>query len=93
VRNPRENVEAIGRATDDFADQFARHAGDHHAVPGEALHEIRVGPQPPEVRRAIQRDVEKAAPGVLDACLGELREHARDPLAQHLRRVEGIDAE
>ena len=66
----------------------------------EALHEIDVGAQPAEMRRHVQRDVHEAAPGVLDAQVGQLRKHlqhaaadARDQVARRHARVAVAAAE
>ena len=92
MRNPREHVEALGGARHGLGHQLAGDAGQHHAVAGEALQEIDVRREASEMRRAVQRDVDVAAPGVFDARDRELREHARDARAQHARGIERIDA-
>src|SRR6185436_15701972 len=92
MRDAREQVEALRVAADDFARDAARDSRDHHAVARESLQVEGIRAEPPEVRRAIQRDVDESAPGVLDARLGELREYLVDARAHHARRVEWIDA-
>src|SRR6185437_15808312 len=66
VRNCREHVEAFSRTGDGLGHEFARDAGQSESLAREALQEIDNRRKTPEMRRAIDRDVDVSAPGVLD---------------------------
>jgi hypothetical protein len=88
VRNPRKHVEAPGDSADGFGHQFARNPGQGDAVAGEALEKVDIGRQAAEVRSAIERDVDVAPPGVVDAHVLQLREHGEHARAGCARGIE-----
>src|SRR5688572_21086638 len=92
MRDAGEHVEAFRGAADHFTDEFAGDAGNHHAVAREPLHEPGVRAEAAEMRRAVQRDVEVAAPGVFNARFGKLRKYLGDAGPEDACRIEWIDA-
>lgn len=89
MRNAREHVKAPGGAADGLGDQLAGDARERDAVAGEALQEINVGRESAEVRRTVERDIDFAAPGVLDPHVAQLRKHGEHARACGGGRIEG----
>src|SRR5262245_28551883 len=87
MRDAREEIEALSRAGHGFRDELSGDTRERDAVARESLHEVDVRREPAEVRRAIERDVEIAAPGIVDARVGELRKDAHQALARAPRRA------
>ncbi len=79
---PREHVESLGSARDGLGRQCAGDSCQRQSVTAEALQEPDVGRELPEMRRAIHRDVEPAAPAVVDPGGGELRKYAQQARAR-----------
>jgi len=93
VWNPRKHVEAPGDSGDGFGHQFARNPGKRDTVAGEALEKVDIGRQAAEVRRTIERDVDFAAPGVVDAHVLQLRKHGEHARAGCARASKELNPE
>ena len=91
VRDAGEEIEALARAGDGLGQQFPGDAGERDAVTGEPLQKIDVGLEPPEMRRAVHRDVHIAAPSVVDVDIGELREHPEHARPRGAARAERVE--
>src|SRR5262249_9090589 len=92
VRDAGEDIEALGGAADGLRYQLARDPREREAVAGEALQEGDVGSEPSEVRRAVDRNVDVAAPGVVHAHPIELRKDAQHACTRGARSIEGLEA-
>ena len=73
--NAAEHIEPLAGAANRFREQFAGDARQRDAVSRKSLHEVHIGFESSEVRRSVHGDVDVAAPGMLDSCIGKLREH------------------
>ena len=92
VRDPGEDVKALRSAADGVRHELAGNPGERNAVAGEALQEVDVGGEPSEVGRAVERNVDVPAPGVVDAHPLELRKDAQHAGARGARSIEGLEA-